>query len=86
MTTNRQMFVPEVKLDGLEQRSDLLAQIGATPLLRLRRVTEGIAPGVAIYGKAEHLNPGGSLKDRPVLALLRAGEAGGQYPHHRPST
>ena len=41
---------------------DVLAAIGHTPLIRLRRASEGT--GCEIYGKAEFLNPGLSVKDR----------------------
>ena len=59
----------------------LESQIGNTPLLRLRRITEHLAPGVEILVKAEHLNPGGSVKDRPALAIILAGEQSGHlYP------
>ena len=59
----------------------LESQIGNTPLLRLRRITEDLAPGVEILVKAEHLNPGGSVKDRPALAIILAGEQSGHlYP------
>ena len=51
---------------------DLLSSIGNTPLLRLSRVAAHL-PGVEIWGKAEHLNPGGSVKDRPALAMIRKG-------------
>lgn len=47
--------------------------IGNTPLVRLRHVTENLAPGVELYGKAEWYNPGGSIKDRPALWMIRAG-------------
>jgi S-sulfo-L-cysteine synthase (O-acetyl-L-serine-dependent) len=50
----------------------LLAQIGNTPMLRLERVTADL-PGIEIYGKAEYFNPGGSVKDRPGLSMIRAG-------------
>ncbi len=50
--------------------------IGNTPLIRLARVT-GKSPGVRIYAKAEHLNPGGSVKDRPAASMIRAGELDG---------
>ncbi len=58
-------------------QGDLIAQIGNTPLLRLRRVTEQLPAGVLIYAKAEHLNPGGSVKDRPARAMILAGERAG---------
>jgi cysteine synthase B len=56
---------------------DLSSQIGGTPLLRLRRVARGVPAGVELYAKAEHLNPGGSVKDRPALAMILAGERTG---------
>jgi cysteine synthase B len=56
----------------------LEASIGNTPLLRLRNLSRALPPGVAVYAKAEHLNPGGSVKDRPALAMILAGERSGQ--------
>ena len=47
--------------------------IGNTPLLYLRQVSE--LTGCAIYGKAEFMNPGGSVKDRTALGIIRAAEA-----------
>ena len=52
--------------------------IGRTPLVRLRRVTCDLPAGVEVYAKAEHLNPGGSVKDRAALAMILAGERSGQ--------
>lgn len=49
--------------------------IGNTPLIRLDRASEDT--GCEILGKAEFLNPGGSLKDRAALGLVRAAEASG---------
>jgi cysteine synthase B len=51
--------------------------IGNTPLLRLDHVTDGLAPGVKIYAKAEWYNPGGSVKDRAAWSMIRAGEENG---------
>jgi cysteine synthase A len=48
---------------------DLLAAIGRTPLIRLRRASE--ATGCEILGKAEFMNPGGSVKDRAALAMVQ---------------
>ena len=56
----------------------LLENVGGTPLLRLGRVASGLAPGVEVYAKAEHLNPGGSVKDRAALAMILDGEATGR--------
>ena len=60
---------------------DLESQIGNTPLLRLRQVTNGLPLGVEILVKAEHLNPGGSVKDRAALQMILDGERSGRlYP------
>lgn len=53
--------------------ADLHAAIGRTPLIRLRRASE--LTGCEILGKAEFLNPGGSIKDRTALGLLLDAEA-----------
>jgi cystathionine beta-synthase len=53
----------------------LIDLIGDTPLLRLNRVTEGLACTVAV--KLEMLNPGGSVKDRPALAMIEQAERAG---------
>ncbi|MFV9504642.1 MAG: PLP-dependent cysteine synthase family protein [Oscillochloridaceae bacterium umkhey_bin13] len=51
--------------------------IGNTPLLRLDAAVGGLPPGVALYAKAEWYNLGGSVKDRPALAMVRDGERRG---------
>jgi cysteine synthase A len=50
--------------------------IGNTPLVYLRGASE--LTGCQIYGKAEFLNPGGSVKDRTALGIVRAAEASGE--------
>ena len=51
--------------------------VGGTPLIRLRHVTAGLAPGVSVLAKAEFFNPGGSVKDRAALSMVRDGERRG---------
>lgn len=53
----------------------VLDLIGGTPLLRLKGLSE--ATGCEILGKAEFLNPGGSVKDRAALSIVREAEADG---------
>jgi cysteine synthase B len=65
-------------IDTTDRRSALLDLIGNTPLLRLARVAPALAPGVEVYGKAEWYNPGGSVKDRPALFMIRDGERSGR--------
>ena len=54
---------------------DMLSAIGNTPLIRLARASA--ATGCEILGKAEFMNPGGSVKDRAALAIIEAAEADG---------
>ncbi len=56
-------------------RPDVLAAIGNTPLIRLRRASE--ETGCTILGKAEFLNPGLSVKDRAALSIVEDAEARG---------
>jgi cysteine synthase B len=55
----------------------LLERIGNTPLVRLDRLTAHL-PGIHIYGKAEWLNPGGSVKDRAASSIVAAAQKSGQ--------
>src|SRR5260370_3064669 len=57
--------------------TDLLSQIGNTPLLRLQRISADL-PGVEVYAKAEFFNPGGSVKDRAGLNMILEGERTGR--------
>lgn len=54
------------------------SSIGDTPLIRLRNLTSDLPVGVEVFAKAEHLNPGGSVKDRPALAMILEGERRGR--------
>src|SRR5215831_16270897 len=55
----------------------IATSIGNTPLIRLSRVTRDVDPDVVVLAKAEHLNPGGSVKDRPALAMILDAERRG---------
>ncbi len=64
--------------DGKTRDVSLLADlIGHTPLLPLDRIAAHVAPGVRLFAKAEWFNPGGSVKDRAALWMLRAAEKAG---------
>jgi len=63
---------PLVKADTVE------ARIGHTPLLRLRLFEKELSPDVQVFAKAEHLNPGGSVKDRAALSMILEGERSGR--------
>src|ERR1700747_1313376 len=57
----------------------LIERIGNTPLLRLDAVTRDL-PGIALLGKAEWYNPGGSVKDRAAANIVAEGRRGGHFP------
>jgi cysteine synthase B len=63
--------------------TDLTAQVGNTPLLPLRRITSGLPAGVQVFAKAEWFNPGGSVKDRPAMNIIREALANGQLTEGR---
>ena len=52
-------------------------RVGNTPLVGFRRLTAHLPEDVQIYAKAEWANPGGSVKDRAALAIIRAAERSG---------
>lgn len=57
--------------------NDVTATIGHTPLVKINRMLpEGT--GANVLAKMEFTNPGGSVKDRPGLAIIRAAEASGE--------
>ncbi len=59
----------------MDVRTDAIDAIGRTPLIRLRRASE--LTGCEILGKAEFLNPGGSVKDRAALFIVKDAEERG---------
>ena len=60
----------------MDVRSGFIDSIGNTPLIKL--IAASKATGCDIYGKAEFLNPGGSVKDRAALAIIEDAEKRGQ--------
>jgi cysteine synthase B len=58
--------------EGLEYR------VGNTPLFALRRLSAGLPPTVQVFAKAEWFNPGGSVKDRPAVNIIRMAIANGE--------
>jgi cysteine synthase len=61
--------------DGMTPRTTFVEMIGDTPLVYLRRASE--MTGCEIYGKAEFLNPGGSVKDRAAYFIIKDAEEKG---------
>src|SRR6201993_4092367 len=60
----------------MQVRDGFVATVGKTPLIKLRRASE--ETGGTILGKAEFLNPGGSVKDRAALAIIEDAEKHGK--------
>jgi cystathionine beta-synthase len=59
----------------MQVRDSLVELVGNTPIVRLRKVTRGVAADV--LAKIEYVNPGGSVKDRIALHMVQAAEASG---------
>jgi cysteine synthase B len=55
-----------------------MGRIGSTPLLRLERIARDV-PGLTLLGKAEWLNPGGSVKDRAAARIVAEGRRTGRF-------
>ncbi len=55
--------------------ADIVAAIGNTPIVKLQNVTKGVSGH--IYAKCEHMNPGGSVKDRIGPNIIKTAEADG---------
>src|ERR1700742_240118 len=59
-------------------RDGFIGTVGNTPLIKLRRISE--ETGCEILGKAEFLNPGGSVKDRAARGIVADAEKRGELP------
>jgi cysteine synthase B len=66
-------MITRINAQAASRPTDL---VGNTPLLELSSISREV-PGVRILGKAEWYNPGGSVKDRPALWMIRDGEKSG---------
>lgn len=72
----KSMAIPAQSADGL------LAAVGDTPLVELPIVSE-YAPRTRLFAKLESVNPGGSIKDRPVARMLTRAIAAGRFAKGR---
>ena len=70
-----QMQHPDGPNAGMVFADSVVDLMGDTPLVRLRRVSEGLAP--LVLAKVEYVNPGGSVKDRIAVRMIDAAEADG---------
>jgi cysteine synthase A len=69
--------VPKKTLEGVRLRvtDDITQLVGETPILQLKRVVP--AGAAEVYAKLEYLNPGGSVKDRAAIGIIRRAEEQG---------
>lgn len=67
--------------DAVVADAGVVDLVGNTPLVRLHSVTSDLNAGVEVWAKLEGCNPGGSVKDRPALNMIRSGiESGALTP------
>lgn len=70
-TIHADIIAPVRSTKGIEEL------VGHTPLLSFPRLATKLSPGVRVLAKAEWFNPGGSIKDRPALNIIRGAEQRG---------
>lgn len=68
--------MPSVSKSCLRVADDITALVGQTPMLRLRRIVP--ASSAEVFAKLEYLNPGGSVKDRAAIGIIRRAEQDGR--------
>ena len=68
--------MPEKTISWLRVADDITQLVGNTPLLKLRRIVP--AGSADVFAKLEYLNPGGSIKDRAALGIIRKAEEQGR--------
>src|ERR1700756_4205530 len=65
-----------IERSHLRVADDITDLVGETPILRLKRLVP--AGSAEVYAKLEYLNPGGSVKDRAAIGIIRRAEQDGQ--------
>ena len=72
---NPELKAPFENIFAVVGKDSIAHAIGKTPLLSLSRIAEdyGVGKNVHLLGKAEFMNPGGSVKDRPALSMVLDG-------------
>jgi cysteine synthase B len=68
-------------LERAQSQDSIVDLIGGTPLIRLRKLEP--RDGIELWAKAEFCNPGGSVKDRAALQMIRDGVASGALTHDK---
>ena len=78
MTSVAALARPTAPTEGPLAALSVAPLVGNTPLVEIRHVRDGVAPGVSMWAKLEGFNPGGSVKDRPALKMIEDGLACGR--------
>ncbi|MFW5748479.1 MAG: PLP-dependent cysteine synthase family protein [Chloroflexota bacterium] len=78
MTAALRNYDPIQTSSATIQPTSLEWQIGNTPLLSFKRITAHLPKNVQVFAKAEWTNPGGSVKDRAALQIIREAERDGR--------
>jgi cysteine synthase B len=69
---------PDTPAGRPERADSILDLVGNTPLIEINRLRQGVSPRVRIFAKLEGFNPGGSVKDRPAVWMVRDGLRSGK--------
>src|SRR5437773_11058991 len=78
MTSRAALARPTAPTEGPLAAVSVARLVGNTPVVEIRHVRDGVAPGVSMWAKLEGFNPGGSVKDRPALKMIEDGLACGR--------
>jgi len=70
--------LPDTPAGWPERADSILDLVGNTPLIEINRLRQGVSPRVRIFAKLEGFNPGGSVKDRPAVWMVRDGLRSGK--------
>ncbi|KAJ8529199.1 hypothetical protein K7X08_036034 [Anisodus acutangulus] len=76
-TTEPLVDTPKLQLPHTNIKSEVSQLIGKTPMVYLKKVTEGCGAYIAV--KQEMFQPTSSIKDRPALAMINDAEKKGRY-------
>ena len=70
------MRLKSPEISRLRVADDIIQLVGETPMLKLKRLVR--AGSADVFAKLEYLNPGGSLKDRAAIGIIRRAEQDGK--------
>ena len=77
------MFTTLRSTRAADRAPEISKAIGGTPLVRIERIAGHLPDTVGVYAKAEFMNPGGSVKDRPAWAMVEYGLRSGRLDREK---